>query len=183
MDEASKQYTTFTVENLGFFECKHMPFGLCNSPATFQRLMQNCLGELNLTYYLIHLDVVIVFLKMEHLQCLCVVLDHFQEHNLRLKPTKCKVFQDEINCLAHHVSKEGIWLKKVNLKAVAEFVPPQTYTEIQAFLGLVGHYWQFIKGFAYIAQPLHEHLFGEDVHKKEWVSNTQSGGQGHLWDS
>ena len=49
MDEDSKQYTAFTMGNLGFFECKCMPFGLCNVCATFQRLMQNCLGKLNLT--------------------------------------------------------------------------------------------------------------------------------------
>ena len=57
MDKAWKQYTAFTVGNLGFFECECMPFGLCNAPATFQRSMQNCLGELNLTYCLIYLDV------------------------------------------------------------------------------------------------------------------------------
>ena len=75
MDEALKQYTAFTVGKLGIFECEHMPFRLCNAPATFQRLMQNCLGELNLTYCLIYLDNVIVFSKMEeeHLKCLhCV---------------------------------------------------------------------------------------------------------------
>ena len=59
MDEASKQYTAFTVGSLGFFECEHMPFGLCNMPMIFQRLMQNCLGELNLTYCLIYLNDVI----------------------------------------------------------------------------------------------------------------------------
>ena len=50
MEEASKQYTAFTVGNLGFFICDNKPFGLCNTPATFQWLMQNCLGELNLIY-------------------------------------------------------------------------------------------------------------------------------------
>ena len=50
MDEDSKQYTAFTLENLGFFKSERMPFGLCNASATFQRLMQSCLGELNLTY-------------------------------------------------------------------------------------------------------------------------------------
>ena len=62
MDEASKQYTAFTVGNLGFFEYDCMPFGLCNAPVTFQRLMQNCLGKLNLIYCLIYLDNIIVFL-------------------------------------------------------------------------------------------------------------------------
>ena len=56
MEEASKQYTAFTVGNLGFFKCDHMPFGLCNTLATFQQLMQNCLGKLNLIYCLIYLD-------------------------------------------------------------------------------------------------------------------------------
>ena len=75
MDEAFKQYTAFTMGNLGFFKCKHMPFRLCNAPAMFHRLMQNCLCELNLTNCLIYLDHVIVFLKMEeeHLQHLCDV--------------------------------------------------------------------------------------------------------------
>ena len=79
MDEVSKQYTAFTVGNLGFFKCIHVLFGLCNAPATFQRLMQNCLGELNFTYCLIYLDNMIVFSKTEkeHLQCLHVVFEHF----------------------------------------------------------------------------------------------------------
>ena len=65
MDEAFKPYTDFTVENLGCFEFEHMPFRLCNVPATFQKLMQNCLGELNLTYCLIYLDNVTLFSKTE----------------------------------------------------------------------------------------------------------------------
>ena len=123
MDEASKQYTSFTMGNLGFFECECMPFGLCNAPATFQRLIQNCLGELNLTYCLIYLDDVIAFSKTEeeHLKYLCVLFNCFWEHNLRLKPTKYEFFWDDINYLAYQVSKEGIQPSKENLKAVAEF--------------------------------------------------------------
>ena len=77
MEEALKQYTTFTVGNLGFFECDYMPFGLCNAPATFQRLTQNCLGELNLIYCLIYLDDEIVFswTAEEHLHRLHIVFD------------------------------------------------------------------------------------------------------------
>ena len=60
MDEASKQYTAFTVGNLGFFECDRMPFGLCNVPATFEQLMQNCMGKLNFIHCLIYLDNLIV---------------------------------------------------------------------------------------------------------------------------
>ena len=56
MDKVLMQYTAFTVGNLGFFECNRMPFGLCNTPATFQWLMQNCISELNFIYCLIYLD-------------------------------------------------------------------------------------------------------------------------------
>ena len=72
-----KAVTTFTVGNLGFFKCDHMPFGLCNMLATFQWLMQNCLGELNLIYCLIYLDDLIMFLQTveEHLHQLHVVFD------------------------------------------------------------------------------------------------------------
>ena len=90
LEEASKRYTAFTVGNLGFFECNWIPFGLCNAPAMFQRLMQNCLNKLNLLYCLIYLDNIIVFLQTveEHLHRLHVVFDWFREYNLKLKPLK-----------------------------------------------------------------------------------------------
>ena len=68
-----------------------MPYGLCNAPATFQRLMQNCLGELNLTYALVYLYDVIVYSKTEedHLRQLQAVFKRFHEHGLKLKPSKC----------------------------------------------------------------------------------------------
>ena len=65
MDEESKQYTAFTLGSMGLYECESMLFWLCNAPPTFQRLMQNCLGELNLTYCLIYLDDMIVFSQTE----------------------------------------------------------------------------------------------------------------------
>ena len=65
MAEKSRQYTAFTVGSMGIFEFLWMPYGLCNTPATFQRLMQNCLGEFNLTYALIYLDDVIIFSRTE----------------------------------------------------------------------------------------------------------------------
>ena len=160
MEEASKQYTTFTVGNLGFFQCNHMPFGLCNVLAMFQRLMQNCLGKLNLIYCLIYLVDIIIFLQMaeEHLHRLHVVFDWFREYNLKLKPSKCSLFKEEINYVAHQVSKEGVWPSDLNLKVITECALPQTYMKVHAFLGLVGHYLWFIKGFVHIAQLLNKHL-------------------------
>ena len=69
MAEESKQYTAFMVGTLGLYECKHMPFGLCNAPVTFQRLIQNCLGELNYTTCLVYLDDLVIYssTQKEHL--------------------------------------------------------------------------------------------------------------------
>ena len=61
MEESLKQYTTFTLGTLGFFQCECMPFGLCKALATFQQLMTNCLGELNYSACLIYLDDVVIY--------------------------------------------------------------------------------------------------------------------------
>ena len=176
MDEPSKQYTAFTVGNLGFFKCDCMPFGMCNVPATFQRLMQNCLRELNLTYCLIYLNDIIVFLWTveEHLHPLCIVCEQFREHTLKLKPSKCNFLRDEITYLAHQVLKDCVHPSNMNIKAIAECAPPQTYMEVCAFLSLVGHYQRFIKGFTHISHPLSKYLNGEGASmKSEWVSLTK----------
>ena len=168
MDKESKQYTAFTLGSMGLYECESMPFGLCNTPPTFQRLMLNCLGELNLTYCLIYLDDVIIFSRTEeeHLERMRVVFDCLHEHGLKLKPSKCDVFKTEINYLAHHVSKKGVLPSKKNLEAIAECPPPDTYTKVKSFVGLVGHYRCFIKGFANIAAPLYDLTSGENKDKK-----------------
>ena len=167
MDEESKQYTAFTLGSMGLYECESMPFGLCNAPPTFQRLMLSCLGELNLTYCLIYLDDVIIFSQTEeeHLERMRVVFDRLHEHGLKLKPSKCDVFKTEINYLAHHVSKKGVLPSKKNLESIAECLPPDTYTKVKSFVGLVGHYRHFIKGFANIATPLYDLTSGENKDK------------------
>ena len=168
MSKESKQYTAFTLGSMGLYECESMPFGLCNAPPTFQRLMLNCLGELNLTYCLIYLDDVIVFshTEEEHLHRMRVIFDRLREHGLKLKPSKCEVFKTEINYLAHHVSKKGVQPSKKNLESIAECPPPDTYTKVKSFVGLVGHYRRFIKGFARIAAPLYDLTSGENKDKK-----------------
>ena len=110
MDKASKQYTAFTVGNLGFCKCDRMPFGLCNATATFQWLMQNCLGKLNLIYNFIYLGDLIAFSQMgeEHLHQLHVIFDWLREYDLKLKPSKCSLFKEKIKYLAHEVSKQGV---------------------------------------------------------------------------
>ena len=143
-----------------------MSFGLCNAPATFQRLMQNCLSELNLTYALVYLDNVVVFsdTEKEHLKRLRAVLEHFQEHGLKLKPSKCNFFQTEISYIGHQVSAAGMRLGIDNVQGIAEMAPPTTFTGIQHYLGATGFYRRFIKGYAKIAKPLQD-LISDDNSK------------------
>ena len=163
MAKDSQQYTAFMVGSMGVYEFLRMPYGLCNAPATFQRLIQNCLGELNLTYALIYLDDMIVFSRTEeeHLHRLRVVFARFLEHGLKLKPSKCHFLQDEITFLGHEISAEGMKLGTTNLKAIAEMAPPRTYTEIRHFTSMMGFFRWFIKGYSKIAKPLNDLLEGE----------------------
>ena len=102
MVQESQQYTAFTVCNLRFYEFTCMPFRLCNAPTTFQHLMQNTLGELNLTYCVIYQDDVIIFGCMEeHLECLHIVFERFREFNLKLKASRCLFFSSQKSSTWH----------------------------------------------------------------------------------
>ena len=76
------------------------------------------------------------------------------------------MFKSEINYLAHHVSKKGVLPSKKNLESIAQCPPPDTYTKVKSFVGLVGHYRHFIKGFAKIAAPLYDLTSGDNKDKK-----------------
>ena len=164
MAEESRPYTAFTVRSLGMYKFLQMPFGLCNTPAMFQRLMQNCLGELNLTYALIYLDDIVIFsnTEKEHVKCLAAVFERFREHSLKLKPSKCEFFKEEINYLGHCVSTDGMKPGTDNLDGIAAMAPPTTATGIRRFLGATGFYRRFIKGYTRIAQPLNDLISDEN---------------------
>ena len=83
-----------------------------------------------------------------------------------MKLSKCDVFKSEINYLAHHVSWKGVFPSKKNLESIAQCPPPDTYTKVKSFVGLVGHYRHFIKGFAKIAAPLYDITSGDNKGKK-----------------
>ena len=95
-----------------------------------------------------------------------VVFDCLHEHGLKLKSSKCEVFKLEINYLAHHVSQKGVLPLKKNLESIAQCPPPDTYTKVKSFIGLVGHYGHFIKGFAKTVAPLYDLTSGDNKDKK-----------------
>ena len=99
MAEECKAYTAFTCGPLGFYECDTMPFGATNAPATFQRLMHDCLGDLNMNWCIVYLDDIIIFsdTKEEHLKRLEAVFQKLITAGLKLKPSKCHFFKEEID--------------------------------------------------------------------------------------
>ena len=95
MTKASKPLTAFTVGPLGFYECVQMPFGLTNAQATFQHLMETCLGEMHLKWCIIYLDDSTVFSR-EHIEGFRGVFE---------KQSKCEFFKSQVAYLGHIVSK------------------------------------------------------------------------------
>ena len=179
MEEESKPLTAFTVGPLGFYECERMPFGLTNAPATFQHLMENCLGELHLSWYIIYLDDIIVFSgdPKEHLTRLRGVFARLAEVGLKLKPGKCKFFKTKITYLGHIVSSKRIETDPKKVEAVKNWTISRTVTDVQSFLGFTNHYRRFIRGYANVAKPLNILVSGENANCKkaliEWTEECQ----------
>ena len=110
LDEESKALTAFTVGPLGSYQCESMPFGLTNVPATFQRLMESCLGDMLLKWVIIYLDDIIIFSKTpkDHTERLRGLFQKLHEAGLKLEPKKCDFFKTKISYLGHIVSRDGI---------------------------------------------------------------------------
>ena len=109
MDNTSKPLMAFTVGLLGFYKCDYMPFWLVNSLATFHRLMETCLGNLQLNWCFIYLDNNIVFLKTpkDHLFWLRAVFQKLKETGLKLKPIMCEFFEEITNILVAQYFGKG----------------------------------------------------------------------------
>lgn len=161
VDARDREKTAFTTP-LGLYEFNRMPFGLCNAPATFQRLMQRCLGGMINESLLIYLDDVLLFSPDfdSHLQHLEAAFEKLWQYGLKLQPHKCKFFQRKVNFLGHVVSKEGVATDPEKTAAVQQWPPPTTVKEVRSFLGFVGYYRRFIPSFSKIAAPLHSLLVG-----------------------
>ena len=167
--EKDKHKTAFQVGTLGFFEFNRMPFGLCNAPATFQRLMERCMGSLNLRDCLIYLDDVIIFSTSfeEHLDRLEAAFTQLKQHNLKLKGSKCEFFRSEVTYLGHVVTREGIRTDPEKTKAIRTWPVPRSVKDVRAFLGFTGYYRRFIRNYATIARPLNDLLVGHGTSGKK----------------
>ena len=155
LDTDAQEKSAF-ITRTGLWKWKVLPFGLTSAPATFQRLMERVLQGLHWKTLLLYLDDVIVMAPTfeQHLERLEEVLLRLRGAGLKLKPSKCEMLQRRVRYLGHKVGDDGVSTDPEKVRVVREWETPKQLRELQAFLGTVGYYRQYIANFATIARPL-----------------------------
>lgn len=151
-DSISK--TAFTVEN-GHYEYVRMPFGLKNAPATFMRVMDSVLRDLQGKSCLLYVDDVIVYSTNleEHIKNLKLVFQRLRDARMKVQPDKSEFLRKDVEFLGHVITPNGIKPNPQKIEAIRKFPIPKTSKQIKSFLGLLGYYRRFIKDFAKITKP------------------------------
>ena len=152
MDAESQEKTAF-VTHSGFYEFWVMPFGLCNAPATFQRLMEAGLAR---DSCMVYLDDILVIGRTfpDHLRNLSRVFGRLREAGLCLKPAKCHFAAQCVEYLGYVVTGQGISADPKKVEAIMSFPVPQDVKAVRSFTGLASYYRRFIPSFSKIAAPL-----------------------------
>ena len=168
MEPEHKEKTAFSTP-FGTYQFKVMPFGLCNAPSTFQKLMEMVLAGLHWTTCLVYLDDIVIFSTTveQHLSRLRDVLARLKKAGLKLKPSKCHILKKCVHYLGHIVSADGVKVDDDKIKCIVEWPTPVNLEELRRFLGIASYYRKFIKGFAHIAAPLH--ALTEKLKPWEWT--------------
>ncbi|GBM42500.1 Retrovirus-related Pol polyprotein from transposon 297 [Araneus ventricosus] len=150
-----------------------MPFGLCNAPATFERLTETVLSGLSSDTCLVYLDDIIIVGRTfeEHLNNLRKVFQRLQKANLKLNRKKCRFFQREVAYLGHIISEEGVKTDPEKIKAVVNWSRSDKIHDLRKFLGLCTYYRRFVKTFSAIARNLHK--LTEDKSNFNWTDKCE----------
>ena len=151
----SRAKTAFRTVH-GLYEFNVLPFGLCNAPSTFQRLMDISLSGLKWDCCMCYIDDILIFSRTfeEHLRHIDAVLTRLETVGLHLKCPKCHFCLPAIHFLGHVVTKDGVLPDEDHVKAIKEYPQPRTTAEVYRFFGMAGYYRDFVPEFATISAPL-----------------------------
>ena len=155
LTKPSRAYTAFGLPGSGHWEYTRSAQGLTNSPATFQRLLDHVLQDLEGVY--VYIDDVIICSQnqAEHLKRLRSVFERFRKYHLKCKPSKLQLGAAQVNYLGFNLSRaNGIRAGAAKIEVVRGWKPPTTITEIKQFLGLCSFFRRTIPRFAEVAAPL-----------------------------
>jgi len=153
-DEWKAAFTT----HIGAYEPTIMYFGLTNSPAIFQTMMNDLFHDMiNQGNTATFIDNIIVATEMEegHDEIVKEVLKQLEENDLFIKPEKCRWKVKEVEFLGVVIGLRGVEMQKEKVEGVLNWPTPRNVKEVQKFLGLANYYRRFIKDFAKLVVPLH----------------------------
>ena len=155
MEPSDREKTAFVCP-LGFYEYTRMLHGVTNAPATFQRLMERCVGSMNLQEVLAFLDDLSVFSPTleEHETRLGQVFDRLRNFGLKLSPGKCSVFCKSVSYVGHIVSEDGIGCDPCKVEAIRDWPCPSNMRQLKWYLVYCGYYRKFIIANGRISSPL-----------------------------
>jgi len=155
--DADRDKTAF-ITRRGQWRFCSLPMGLSNSPATFRRLMDMVLRGLAWESVLVYIDDIVVYAHTyEELKTgLEEVFIRLRGANLKLKPTKVKLFRQEIQFLGHRISGEGVAMDPDKISEIVLWHRPKNVHEVRQFLGLCGYYCRYVRNYAQFAAPLYE---------------------------
>jgi len=150
------RHKTAFLTKRGLYEWIVMPFGLCNAPGTFQRLMDEVILPEYRSFLQSYVDDIIVYSKTleEHLKHLKQLADLLHQHGLTVKLNKCEFVLWEIKFLGHLLSEGQIKPNPAKIEQVKDMVKPINVKGVRSFVSTVGWYRRFVPRFAEIAQPL-----------------------------
>ncbi|PKU75232.1 RNA-directed DNA polymerase [Dendrobium catenatum] len=143
-----------TVE--GLFEWRVMPFGLCNAPSTFMRLMHDILKPYLDKCCIVYFDDILIYSSsfVEHVDQLKAIFGTLRNHQLLINLDKCEFVAPKIQFLGFVLSTEGIQTSPQKISAIQKWTNPKSITDVRSFHGLANYYRRFIKGFGEITAPI-----------------------------
>src|SRR6201994_607575 len=156
MKPGSEQFAAFKTLR-GLFELLVMFFGLCNSPAVFQRMMNEYFRDMiNEKWIVVYMDNILIMAKtrQELEEKTKHILQQLKEKDLFLKLEKCKFGVTELEYLELIISEGQIRMHAAKLAGIKEWPPPTTVKQVRSFLGFANFYRKFIGHYVEIAKPI-----------------------------